>query len=62
MSDQNHQRCLGQAEAARYLGISIRTLATHTRDGMIPSLRLGGRRLYDRRDLEELVERLKKTG
>ena len=37
---------IGQREAARVLGLSERTLSKLIADGDIPSIRLGGRRLF----------------
>ena len=45
---------LGEHDAAKYLGISKSTLRTLG----ISRRKLGGRRLYDRRDLETYVDSL----
>jgi excisionase family DNA binding protein len=48
--------------AARYLGVSDRTLWTLAAGGRLPSVRIGRRRLFDPRDLDEFVQRQKIGG
>jgi excisionase family DNA binding protein len=48
----------GLAEAARFLGISQRTLATLVADGRIPSYKLAGRRLL----ADEVLRRVAREG
>ncbi len=43
------------AEAAEALGVSRATINIHIADGTIPSVKLGGRRLIRRADLEALL-------
>jgi hypothetical protein len=38
--------CVGADVAAKLLGISERSLASHSDDGLVPSFRLKGRRLW----------------
>lgn len=42
--------------AERYLSVSSSTLARLTRDGEIPTVRIGRRRLYDLADLDQFVD------
>ena len=53
---------LSADEAAQSLGISRRSLFTWTASGAIPVVKLGGRRLYDPRDLRQLIDKLKSGG
>ena len=47
---------LSVAVAAARLGVPELTVRGWLRRGIVPSLRIGGRRLIDSRDLERLVE------
>ena len=49
-------RLLGIADAARYLGISEPTLKRHVRDGVLPSMKLGRLRKFDRVALDHWIE------
>lgn len=63
MSDSNHLDlkcgCLNAREAARFLGISLRTLFTWTnrKEDAIPHLRIGSRVLYPLELLREWILR-----
>jgi excisionase family DNA binding protein len=46
---------LNRAAAARYLGIGTTKLAQLTRDGRLPSVRIGDRRLWRRSDLDAFL-------
>ncbi len=55
-SDPAPRLLLSAAEAARALSICQKTLWSHTYPrGTIPVLRLGARRLYSLRDLEQWI-------
>lgn len=49
---------LHQVAAARYLGLSARTLRRRTGDGTIPAFRDGRRTVYARTDLDAYIRRL----
>jgi excisionase family DNA binding protein len=53
---------LSEAEAARTLGISPRTLFTMRKDGRIPFVRLGHRVLYNPRSLRAWLEAQEQGG
>jgi excisionase family DNA binding protein len=61
---QSIQPALLSAEhTARYLGVSARTLATMTAEGIVPSLTIGRRRLYCRASLDLwIAERVQSGG
>jgi excisionase family DNA binding protein len=46
---------LDREGAARYLGIGTTKLAQLTRDGLLPSVRIGDRRLWRRADLDSFL-------
>jgi excisionase family DNA binding protein len=48
---------LHQAAAARYLGMSARTLRRRTVDGAIRAHKSGGRTIYSREDLDAFAQR-----
>lgn len=50
------KRLLGIPEAAAYLGVSEPTLKRHVRDGILPSLKLGRLRKFDRKALDAWIE------
>ncbi len=50
---------IGVTAAARQLGVSPLTVRGWLRSGVLPSLRIGGRRLLDAADLRRVVERAK---
>lgn len=50
---------IGTKEASRRLGISFWTLYAWTRNGRIPYIRLGKRKLFDPYDLESFVKQHK---
>jgi excisionase family DNA binding protein len=47
---------VGIGEAARLTGLSVATLRRRNRDGLLPMVRVGGRRLIRLTDLRRLVE------
>ena len=55
IQDEWQTRLIGAHEAASRLGLSIWTVYAWARTGRIPSVRLGTRRLFHVRDLEQLV-------
>lgn len=48
-------------EAAYYLGISKRSLQTLLKDGEILKVRIGSRTLLDQADLDDYIERAKRS-
>jgi excisionase family DNA binding protein len=56
----NPRRWLGRDEAAKYLGISPRTLQRWTSERDLPSVRIGEVVRYDIRDLDEFMEQAKR--
>jgi len=50
------RRLFSKREAAKYLGISFSTLLRHIRRGIIPIVKLHGRALIDKKDLDNLIE------
>ncbi len=50
------KRLMSAREAAMYLSISHRTLWTWAQQGLIPSVRLRRRLLFDKLDLDEVIE------
>ncbi len=56
----NARRLLSVKEAAAYLGISPWTMRGLGWNGEIPEVKIGRRRLFDRRDLDAFVERSKR--
>jgi excisionase family DNA binding protein len=46
---------LSRPEAAQLLGISVPTLDRRLRDGVVPSIKLGGRRLVPRRAIDAIT-------
>lgn len=64
MAAQRHdlkRRLYPVEEAAYYLGISKRSLQTLLKDGEILKVRIGSRTLLDQTDLDEYVERVKRS-
>lgn len=51
-------RLLSREQAAAYLGVSVPMLESHIGDPFPEPLRLGKRRLYDRRALDKAVDNL----
>lgn len=47
---------IGIREAAERLGLTVGTLYNWVSQGRVPSVRLGGRRLFDVRQLERFVQ------
>lgn len=56
------RRLFPRADAAYYLGISLRTLDQLKSDGKVVPTVLAGRTVYDRRDLDAYVDRVKRGG
>lgn len=54
------RRLFPRADAAYYLGISLRTLDQLKKDGKVVPTILAGRTVYDRHDLDSYVERVKR--
>ena len=54
---QKTKLLLTRFEAAQALGICERTLDTYTKDGTIPSLRIGARVLYSVQALEDWIKK-----
>jgi len=50
------KRLYSRKEAAEFLGISLSTLIRLIRRGVIPTVKIGSRRLIDREDLDRYVE------
>jgi excisionase family DNA binding protein len=48
---------VGMVEAARRLGLSVRTIATLIKRNELPSRKIGRRRLISVRDLETFIKR-----
>lgn len=58
-----HARLLvDRREAARLLSVSPGTIDNLRNAGELPSVKLGARRLFDTRDLEQLVSKRKALG
>lgn len=55
------RRLLTTDEAAHYLGIGRRTMQYLLRDGEVLKIRIGSRTLIDQTDLDEYVERIKRS-
>lgn len=54
------RRLFPRADAAYYLGISLRSMDQLKKDGKIAPTELAGRTVYDRRDLDAYVDRVKR--
>jgi excisionase family DNA binding protein len=54
------RRLLNYTRAAAYLGISIRSMKELAANGAVPKVPIGSRVLFDREDLDRLVEQLKR--
>ncbi len=50
---------LGRLEAARVLGVSPGTIDNLRRNGELPSVKIGTRRLFDMTDLRRFIEQRK---
>lgn len=59
-ADEPLPRLLAYADAAAYLGISVRGFKTLVADGQIIKVPIGARVLFDRADLDTYIERLKR--
>lgn len=51
-----NEQMLDVHEAARFLGLSVSTLERRTRDGSIPSIKIGRLRRYRRSDLVNIAD------
>jgi hypothetical protein len=67
VESKSEQRLMNTRQAARYLGVSRHTLRTQRCTGprpnglpRIPFVRLGARALYDKNDLDGLIEQAKR--
>ena len=59
LADQPYwPRLLSTKQAAAYLGLTTNTFKNHVGNELPESLRLGGRKLWDRKQLDEAVDRL----
>ena len=47
---------MSSSKASEYLGISIWTLYRWTKEGRVPYVQLGRRKLFDISDLEQFIE------
>lgn len=54
--EQGKQRYLRVVEAAKYLGVSRRTLDSYIAEGQIPHIRQAGVKRIDRADLDKWAE------
>lgn len=57
----SERRLLGYADAAEYLGISLRGMKTLAKEGKIPKTPIGARVLFDREDLDAFVVKAKRS-
>lgn len=56
------RRLLNYERAAAYLGISVRAMKNlGGPNGTIPRVELGHRKLFDKADLDDYIERLKRS-
>ncbi len=56
-------RLISRGEACRLLGIGYDTLLREVKEGRLPVIRLGRRRImFDRADLLDYIERCRTTG
>jgi excisionase family DNA binding protein len=53
-----HLDYLNREEAAIYLGLSPKTIWTHTRRGLLPHARIGGLIKYSKQALQEMMAKL----
>lgn len=56
------KRLLSYKEASVYIGLSVSQLKRLVRKGILPSVVIGKRRLFDIHDLDEFIEQKKKRG
>ena len=54
-------RLIGVEQAEAYLGIKKSTLYVWAGRGVIPSVKMGRRLLFDLRDLDRMIERVKRV-
>jgi excisionase family DNA binding protein len=57
---QVNRRLMSAEEAGEYLAIRKGTLYLWARKGLIPSVKIGRRLLFDVRDLDEMIDRTKR--
>lgn len=55
------KRYLNIKEVAAYTSISVKTLYKWSSEGVVPSIKIGGKRLYDLRDIDRTMESFKST-
>lgn len=55
MDTENNRRLLSVGEAAKYLGLSPKTVYSWIESGRIPYVALGRRRMLDTRELERFI-------
>lgn len=61
MHSRERQLAVGMTEAARMLGLSVRTIATLISNNDLPSQKVGRRRLITVSDLESFIKRDHRT-
>ena len=52
----DYPEVMSREEVARFLGLSIKTVETHTKNGLIPHKRLGSRFLYSKTKIMQWLE------
>lgn len=55
------RRLLTYKKLAEYLGVSLRTAKQLAADDEVPKVRIGGRVLFDRTDVDSYIERIKRA-
>lgn len=55
------RRLLDYGHLAIYLGISLRAAKQLAADDEVPKVRIGGRVLFDRTDVDSYIERIKRA-
>lgn len=58
--EATERRLLNAKKASQFLSVSRSKLYQWIKDGKIKSIKVDGRRLFDVKDLDEFVEKLKK--
>lgn len=55
------KRYLNIKEVAAYTSISVKTLYKWSSEGIVPSIKIGGKRLFDLRDIDRTMESFKSS-
>lgn len=55
------KRYLNIKEVAAYTSISVKTLYKWSSEGVLPSIKIGGKRLFDLRDIDRTMESFKSS-